>query len=70
MDNLIDGKAVAATVRAGVAERTKKLLEETGVRAGLAVIIVGDVLASEGFADSYLYSSNRPRGDKSRGDRH
>ncbi len=35
-----------------------------------AVIIVGDVLASEGFADSYLYSSNRPRGDKSRGDRH
>ena len=35
-----------------------------------AVIIIGDVLAAEGFTDSYLYSSDRPRGDKSRGDRH
>ena len=26
-----------------------------------AVIVVGDVLAAEGFADSYLYSSNRLR---------
>jgi precorrin-4/cobalt-precorrin-4 C11-methyltransferase len=29
-----------------------------------AVIIVGDVLAAEGFADSYLYSSGRTRGDR------
>ena len=29
-----------------------------------AVIIVGDVLAAEGFADSYLYSSGRARGDR------
>lgn len=29
-----------------------------------AVIIVGDVLAAEGFPDSYLYSSGRSRGDR------
>jgi precorrin-4/cobalt-precorrin-4 C11-methyltransferase len=27
-----------------------------------AVIVVGDVLAAEGFADSYLYSAGRSRG--------
>lgn len=29
-----------------------------------AVIIVGDVLAAEGFTDSYLYSADRSRGDR------
>ncbi len=29
-----------------------------------AVIIVGDVLAAEGFTDSYLYSSGRTRGSQ------
>lgn len=29
-----------------------------------AVIVVGDVLAAEGFADSYLYSSSRVRGKR------
>jgi precorrin-4/cobalt-precorrin-4 C11-methyltransferase len=29
-----------------------------------AVIVVGDVLAAEGFADSYLYSSGRVRGKR------
>ncbi|OJZ74576.1 precorrin-4 C(11)-methyltransferase [Mycobacterium paraffinicum] len=36
-------------------------------RAGItktAVIIVGDALAAEGFADSYLYSSGRTRGSR------
>ena len=47
MDNLIDGKAVAAKVRAEVAERTKKLHDETGILAGLAVIIVGEDPASQ-----------------------
>ncbi len=47
MDNLIDGKAVAAKVRSEVKERTKKLFDETGIRAGLAVIIVGEDPASE-----------------------
>ena len=27
-----------------------------------AVIIIGDVLAAEGFPDSYLYSADRTRG--------
>ena len=53
MDNLIDGKAVAAKVRAEVAERTKRLQDETGVRAGLAVIIVGEDPASQ------VYVSNK-----------
>lgn len=47
MDNLIDGKAVAAAVRADVAERTKRLQDETGILAGLAVIIVGEDPASQ-----------------------
>ena len=29
-----------------------------------AVIVIGDVLAAEGFTDSYLYSSGRSRGDR------
>ena len=29
-----------------------------------AVIVVGDVLAAEGFADSYLYSTGRTRGER------
>ncbi len=29
-----------------------------------AVIFVGDVLAAEGFTDSYLYSSGRRRGSR------
>ena len=53
MDNLIDGKAVAAKVRAEVAERTKRLQDATGVQAGLAVIIVGEDPASQ------VYVSNK-----------
>ncbi|GAH45353.1 unnamed protein product, partial [marine sediment metagenome] len=40
-----------------------ELAEETRA-AGItktAVIVVGDVLAAEGFSDSYLYSANRVR---------
>jgi precorrin-4/cobalt-precorrin-4 C11-methyltransferase len=29
-----------------------------------AVIVVGDVLAAEGFTDSYLYSAERRRGSR------
>ena len=42
---LIDGKAVAAKVRADVAERAKKLSAK-GVTPGLAVVLVGDDPAS------------------------
>ena len=53
MDNLIDGKAVAAQVRAEVAERTRRLQDATGVQARLAVIIVGEDPASQ------VYVSNK-----------
>ena len=36
-------------------------MQEAGITK-TAVIIVGDVLAAEGFTDSYLYSSGRTRG--------
>jgi methylenetetrahydrofolate dehydrogenase (NADP+)/methenyltetrahydrofolate cyclohydrolase len=55
MDHLIDGKAVAATVRGEVAERTTRLHDETGIRAGLAVIIVGEDPASQ------VYVANKHR---------
>jgi precorrin-4/cobalt-precorrin-4 C11-methyltransferase len=29
-----------------------------------AVIVIGDVLAAEGFTDSYLYSADRRRGSR------
>ena len=44
---LIDGKLVSAQVRQQIAADGKKLLEETGIRPGLAVIIVGEDPASQ-----------------------
>jgi methylenetetrahydrofolate dehydrogenase (NADP+)/methenyltetrahydrofolate cyclohydrolase len=46
MDNLIDGRAVAARVRSDVAARVAALQERTGVTCGLATILVGDDPAS------------------------
>jgi methylenetetrahydrofolate dehydrogenase (NADP+)/methenyltetrahydrofolate cyclohydrolase len=46
MENLIDGKAVAARVRADVARRVAELRERTGVQCGLATVMVGDNPAS------------------------
>jgi methylenetetrahydrofolate dehydrogenase (NADP+)/methenyltetrahydrofolate cyclohydrolase len=43
---IIDGKAVAARVRAEVARRVAELTERTGQRPGLATILVGDDPAS------------------------
>jgi methylenetetrahydrofolate dehydrogenase (NADP+)/methenyltetrahydrofolate cyclohydrolase len=43
---LIDGKAVAARVRAGVREGVAELVAATGVRPGLATVLVGDDPAS------------------------
>lgn len=53
MDKLIGGKAVAAQVRAEVADRMCALEERTGVSCGLATILVGDAPAS-------MSSSHRP----------
>ncbi len=43
---IIDGKAIASEIRATYRERVEKLVEQTGVRPGLAVILVGDDPAS------------------------
>src|SRR4051794_27260627 len=43
---IIDGRAVAAKIRAGCRERAHKLKEQFGVVPGLAVILVGDDPAS------------------------
>jgi methylenetetrahydrofolate dehydrogenase (NADP+) / methenyltetrahydrofolate cyclohydrolase len=44
---IIDGKAVAARVRAGVADEVRELRERTGVSPGLATVLVGSDPASE-----------------------
>lgn len=44
---IIDGKALASRLRLELAERTRKLVADTGVTPGLAVVIVGDDPASQ-----------------------
>jgi methylenetetrahydrofolate dehydrogenase (NADP+)/methenyltetrahydrofolate cyclohydrolase len=44
---LIDGKAIAASVRAGVKERVEELIARTGIRPGLTVVLVGEDPASQ-----------------------
>ncbi|MCA1489402.1 bifunctional methylenetetrahydrofolate dehydrogenase/methenyltetrahydrofolate cyclohydrolase FolD [Sinorhizobium alkalisoli] len=52
MTTVIDGKAVAASVIETVKSATKALEAETGVRAGLAVVIVGDDPASHAYVSA------------------
>ena len=47
MAHIIDGKAISAAVRGEIKENTRKLMAETGVQPGLAVIIVGTDPASQ-----------------------
>ena len=47
MAEIIDGKAAAAALRATVAEDTARLVADTGLVPGLAVVIVGDDPASQ-----------------------
>lgn len=51
MAQIIDGKAVAAQVRAGVAQEVTQL-KEKGVTPGLAVIVVGDDPASRIYVNN------------------
>ena len=51
MAKKIDGKAVAASVRAQVAEEVKELAGK-GVVPGLAVVIVGDDPASRTYVNN------------------
>lgn len=47
MANIIDGKAISAQIREEIAEKVKLYNEKTGLRPGLAVIIVGENPASQ-----------------------
>ncbi len=49
---LIDGTAIAAKVRAQVAEEAKALYEKTGKRPGLATVLVGENPASQAYVKS------------------
>ena len=55
MAKIIDGKAISAQMRGEIAEKTAKYIEETGIRPGLAVIIVGEDPASQ------VYVRNKKR---------
>lgn len=50
--NIIDGKAIAAEVIETVKEATSKLISETGVVPGIAVVIVGEDPASQVYVRS------------------
>lgn len=47
MAKIIDGKAISAQIREEIAEKVKLYNEKTGLRPGLAVIIVGENPASQ-----------------------
>lgn len=53
---IIDGKRVSAQIREQIAADTQKLLESSGVRPGLAVVIVGEDPASK------VYVKNKKKG--------
>ena len=55
MANIINGKEISATIRAEIKSETEKLVKSTGVRPGLAVIIVGEDPASQ------VYVRNKKR---------
>ena len=46
MAQIIDGKAIAAKVKAQVKEEAAALVRERGLTPGLAVVVVGDNSAS------------------------
>ncbi len=56
MANIIDGKKVSAQIREQIALDTQKLVAETGICPGLAVVIVGDDSASK------VYVKNKKKG--------
>ena len=55
MANIINGKEISAAIRAEIKEATEHLVAESGVRPGLAVIIVGEDPASQ------VYVRNKKR---------
>lgn len=55
MAKIINGKEISATIRSEIKEATEKLVAESGIRPGLAVIIVGEDHASQ------VYVRNKKR---------
>ena len=55
MAKIINGKEISATIRSEIKDGTEQLVKETGVRPGLAVIIVGEDPASQ------VYVRNKKR---------
>lgn len=58
---IIDGKAIAAQVRAGIAEQVRDVEADHGYKPGLAVVLVGDDPASE------VYVRNKKRATEEAG---
>lgn len=56
MAHIIDGKVISANARASIAERAAAFEAETGVKPGLAVVIVGSDPASQ------VYVRNKKKG--------
>ncbi|MBQ4037842.1 MAG: bifunctional methylenetetrahydrofolate dehydrogenase/methenyltetrahydrofolate cyclohydrolase FolD [Clostridia bacterium] len=56
MATIINGKEVSATLRERIRTETERLVRETGVRPGLAVILVGEDPASQ------VYVKNKKKG--------
>lgn len=44
---IIDGKKISAAIREDIKKQSRELFEKTGIKPGLAVIIVGENLASQ-----------------------
>ena len=61
MAQIIDGKAIAAKVKAQVKEEAAALVRERGLTPGLAVVLVGDNSASK------VYVRNKERACKEPG---
>jgi methylenetetrahydrofolate dehydrogenase (NADP+)/methenyltetrahydrofolate cyclohydrolase len=49
---IIDGRAIAADLRAAVAEEVRRLVAAHGLQPGLAVVLVGDDPASKTYVGS------------------
>ncbi len=52
MTKIIDGKKISAEIKEEVKQKTAKLLEEKGIKPGLAVLLVGDDPASAIYVKS------------------
>src|SRR5512135_1023418 len=46
---IIDGKAIATRIRTEIAEQTRQMVEQKGIRPGLAAVLVGDNPASQSY---------------------